>query len=145
MSKKKKVKVMITDNSDGTSREISADSILCFTLDDVHDSILSNGERPIKASVSFQGRNIPDQVFASIIASLLQDFIKQYYKDNPIKAAAKAGSVGLLLYKTNFTELKGESKNLDDICPDGKPENRSESNNPEKIFLGIMKPGSFEE
>lgn len=71
MSEKTKVTI---EHPDGHRKEVSADTVLCFTVDKGAE-LMAGKARIIEAQELFIGRDIPEPIFAETIGSLLASFV----------------------------------------------------------------------
>lgn len=93
MSEKTKVTI---EHPDGHRKEVSADTVLCFTVDKGAE-LLAGKARIIEAQELFIGKDIPEPIFAETIGSLLASFIETRQKESPMMAAYDLHTVSKIL------------------------------------------------
>lgn len=96
------VKVTIVAH-DGTTKEITGDTAICFTVSKAADYLRGKG-KIINANEAFVGHDIPDPLFAVTMGSLVGFLIKARQKERPMAAAFTLHEVSRIL-EAESTEL----------------------------------------
>lgn len=95
--------------SDGTKLEFTADTALVFTISEAADFL--NGKVPrIEANSSYVGNDIPEVIFANIIAKLVGAFIQKRQENNPLSAAFNTRKIALDLLERSEKIINDCSK-----------------------------------
>lgn len=93
MSEKTKVTI---EHPDGHRKEVSADTVLCFTVDKGAE-LLAGKARIIEAQELFIGKDIPEPIFTETIGSLLASFVEKRQQRSPMMASYDLYAISKIL------------------------------------------------
>lgn len=104
-----KAKAIIV-TKDGTTKTFEGDTIIAFVLNGV-DKFLDGESDCLSIRSTYTGTDLPEQVFAEVMADLISKLTKKKYKDNPLVASALISAIAEIL-DDSTDELDKEISNL---------------------------------
>lgn len=85
-------KVVTVVTTDGKTTKFNSDAVIVFALNQLQESHggKSNG---VSCDTAYIGKEIPKTVFNNVIASLIVNFVKEYFNNNPADVSYQLFSI----------------------------------------------------